>query len=410
MSALFFVKRLSLGNNSHSSPAVKVATAAVALSVAVMIASIAIVLGFKQQITEKIIGFNSHLSIQTIPASGNEDDNIVSLNNSLATLLDSVDYVTDYSLSLSVPAVIKTPEDFKGVYLRSGNGRRLQNLMSKSLVAGKFPDFNTPVSDSLIAVSSLVANKLNLKPGEKINIYFFTDRIHARRLKIAAVFNSHFDTYDDIYAFGSISLLQELGSLKSNQATSIVLNTDDFNKIDFYTADLQSRLNSATQSGWLPRPYSVDNTRRASGNFFQWLSLLDMNVIIVLIIMMIVGAVTLVSGLLIIIADKKHFISLLKALGASNTLIRNIFLLLAMRVALTGLIIGNLFILTLLILQEHFHFIPLNPESYYIDFVPVLISWPAVIILNLGVLVISYIVLILPSRYVAKISPANILA
>ncbi len=409
MTALFFARRLSLGNDpGHSSPAVKVATAAVALSVAVMIAAIAIVLGFKQQITEKIIGFNSHLSLQIIP-DGGENDNILTLNSSLQKVLDDTPYISGYSISLSIPAVIKTDEDFKGVYIRSGAEPNMKQLLKESLIQGEIPDFSKTSSDSLVVVSKIVADKLNLKTGQRINLYFFTDQIRVRPLKIAAVFNSHLDAYDDVYIFSAPSLLQQLGNLKLNQGTAIVINTDNFDNIDQYTSDLQYRLNEASKTGWLFRHYIVDNTHKSGGNFFQWFRLLDMNVAVVIVIMLIVGCVTLVSGLLIIIADKKHFISLIKSLGANESLVRKIFLLLAMRVALTGMIIGDTLIIALLLIQKHTHFIPLNPDSYYIDFVPVLLSWQSILLLNLGVMVISYLVLILPTRFVGRISPAEVL-
>lgn len=410
MTSLFFARRLTLSADGHrSTPAVKVATSAVALSIAVMLAAAAIVSGFKKEITAKVRGFNSDITL-TVQPSEQQPDYLLTLTPTLRSILDSLPYVTDYALNTAAPAVIKTDQDFKGVYLKSLAGSNFRSFIASSLEEGKVPDYEAPGSDSLILISRIAANQLNLKTDDSTDLYFFTESIKARRLKIAGIFNSHFDTYDDVYVYGAPKLLNEVGNLSPNQGTSLSISTNDFANIGMLSDHLQLQLFNGIADGRLYKSYKVENARSSGANFFNWLDLLDMNVIVILVLMTLVGCVTLVSGMLIMIADKKRFIALLKALGAPRRLLSRIFVLLALRVALTGMVIGNVLILAFLFLQQRYHFIPLDPDSYYIDFVPVDITWTAVLLINAAVLLIAWIVLILPSRFVGSISPAAVLA
>lgn len=404
---LFIARRLSLSaGGKKKAPAVAVAVSAVALSVAVMLASIAIVMGFKNEIRDKVVGFNGHITLYATPTSP-DDDNIMTLIPSLKEQLDDAPYVTDYALQAAIPAILKTNSDFKGIYLKGMNGNVTSRFLSKNLVEGKMVDFSKTENKDKVIISHKAAMQLGLRTGDKIDTYFISDDVRVRRLEIVGVFNSHFDQYDDVMAFGSLQLVQQLGQIGSDQGTYLQITTDNFDNIQADTYDLQQRLNNALAEGHLFRLYRTDNVLNQGSGFFSWLSLLDTNVLVVLVLMMTVGCVTLVSGMLIIIIEKKKFIGVMRALGAPVSKVRNIFIYLALRVALWGMAIGNAVMLGLLYLQYKTHFIPLDPESYYIDFVPVSISIESVLLLNAGVFVVTYLVLILPSRFVAGISPAE---
>ncbi|MDE5675668.1 MAG: ABC transporter permease, partial [Muribaculaceae bacterium] len=326
---------LSSGGKKKA-PAVAVAVAAVALSVGVMLASISIVLGFKKEIRDKVIGFNSHISLFVTPTTSDED-NIIALTPSLMAELDSVPFITDYSLQAAIPAILKTSTDFKGVYLKGVAGEQSGSFLFKNMEEGQYVDFNDPENKSKIIISRAAAKQLNLKTGDKIDTYFISDDVRVRRLEIAGIFNTHFDQYDDVMIFGSLALIQQLGGINENQGTSLQIFTDDFDNIQEYTIDLQHRLNAALADGRIFRLYRVDNAYNQGINFFSWLSLLDTNVVVVLVLMMIVGCVTLVSGMLIIIIEKKRFIGIMKALGAPTSKIRSIFVWLAIKIALWGM-------------------------------------------------------------------------
>lgn len=424
--SLFLARRLALSSGGRkSSPAVRVATTAVALSVVVMLAAISIVLGFKREIVGKLEGFNADLTISVPPsvdpeAAGEENANIVNLSPTLREIIESRPYVADVSIQTAAPAILKTPEDFKGVYLKSLAGSHITRLLSESLDEGTMPAFlkagndaAAPLPDSLanqILVSRIDADKLGLHAGDKIDVYFITDQVRVRRLKISGIFNTHFDSYDDVYIFGSPDVLRSISGLKPAQGTQISVVTAPDADIEEAGADMQYTLMKAYEDERIYKPLQVETLRSSGGSFFQWLQLLDMNVIIILSLMTVVAAATLVSGMLIIIVDKKRFIALMKAFGTPGRPLRRVFIYVAVRVALVGLLIGDVVGLLILWIQRQTHLIPLDADSYYIDFVPVEFSWLAFALLNVGVLVVAYIVLILPARFIGSISPSAVLS
>lgn len=405
--SFFLARKLSLASEGRkSSPAIRVAVTAVALSVAVMLAAIAIILGFKREIRDKVVGFNSHISLYAIPAN-QDDDNLVTLTPTLKSILDSKDYITDYSLEASMPAILKTSDNFKGVYLKSSEGNAIKNFLSSNLIEGKLPDYSKEGNNEKIVISQKAADQLNLKSGDKIDTYFISDGIRVRRLEIAGIFNSHFDTYDDVLIYGALPLIQSLAALSSTQGTTVAIDVNDFDRLDEMAYNLTDTFNEALASGMIYRYYRVDTATNKGASYFRWLQLLDTNVAVILTLMTIVAAVTLISGMLIIILDKKSFIGLVRSLGATIKGVRRVFIFMAMRIAVLGLLIGNLLALVGLWAQDSWHIIPLDPDAYYIDFVPVELSWPAIVTLNIATLIIIYLCLILPSWFAAKISPAE---
>lgn len=401
MNTLFLALRVSTsGEGKKSTPAIKVAVAAVALSVAVMLAAIAIVMGFKQEITRKVLGFNPHIVIKVNPALS-RDEYLSSLTPSLEKVLNETPYISTYTLTSSIPAIFKTEGDFKGIYLKALTPEDdMGRYIETQIVEGKMPDFSK--DQSQLVISEAAASQLQIGAGDTLPTYFIHNGVNVTPMKVAAVYNSHFSAYDDIYAFSSLPFVQQTGDIKENEGTAINIYVDDFNRVQEYAQDLRTRLDEAYSSGLIYRYYDIDTALTSSANFFSWLSLLDTNVVVILTLMTVVALITLISGMLILIVDKKRFIGVMKALGASNGMLRNVFIWLTLRVAFTGLIIGNVVMLVLLLIQEKYHFMPLNPDSYYIDFVPVRLTWLSVVVLNAAILAVTYAMLILPSRFVKK--------
>lgn len=403
---LYLARRIGLGGGGRkSSPGVKVATAAIALSISVMTASIAIVLGFKREITDKVVGFTSHITVTADPAPG--EDNVVTLTPTLRKILDSQPYIADHSLQASLPVILKTPTDFKGMFLKNLDDRQTARFLKSNLSAGHIPDYTLDSTKNHVVISRLASSRLGLKQGDKVDCYFINDDVKVRRLQIAGVYDSHFDAYDDLMLYGSRSLVNSLSGLKDNQGTSILVTTTDFNRLDEETEQLRSTLIHALADGTIYRSYSIENAHVSGANYFHWLAMLDTNVLVILSLMMIVGCVTLISGMLTIILDKKRFIGLMKSLGAPTGKLRNVFVYLAMRVAIAGMLVGNAIIIAALWIQDRTHILKLDASSYYIDFVPVELNWTAFAILNAGVLLVIYLILIFPSRIIANISPAE---
>ncbi len=404
---LYLARRLSLASGKRkSSPAIKVAVTAVALSIGVMIAAIAIVFGFKREIRDKVIGFNSPIVLYAVPQDEYED-NLLTLTPTLKEILSKHDFITGISLETSVPAILKTSDNFKGVYLKSLNGGVTERFIKNNLVKGKLPEYKSEKDQLKIVISDIAARQLELDTGSRVETFFISDDVRVRKLEVAGIYNSHFDKYDDIFIYGDLSLIQKLGQINSNQGTSLLIDIDNFNNIEEYTAQIQNTLNRALAEGEVFRYYRVDNARQRGSGYFAWLDMLDTNVIVILVLMTFVACVTLISGMLIIILDKKRFIGLIRSLGATEKKVRKIFVYMALRVAVTGLLFGNILILGFLYCQDKWHFMRLDPEAYYIDFVPVEFNAISILVLNIATVFIIYICLILPSYFAAKISPAE---
>ena len=275
----------------------------------------------------------------------------------------------------------------------------------KHLVPGHSTEVASNHSHGVKQFDSNIAEAL--KVGDKVDTYFMSNDIRVRPLKVAGIFNSHFDSYDDIYVYGDLSLIQHLGGISGDQGTMLSIHTDDFNRVTEYSERLHNTLLEAMANGTVYRYYGVDNAYIQGQGYFHWLDLLDTNVVVILTLMAFVAVVTLISGMLIIIIDKKRFIGLIRSLGASVKATRKVFLYLAMRVGLLGMLIGNVVALGVLMAEDKWHFLPLDAEAYYIDFVPVELGWLPVLLLNAGVVLLIWLSLILPSRFVAKIPPAE---
>lgn len=403
----WLAKRLSLADSQRrQSPAIVVAVVATALSVVIMIAALAIVAGFKHEIREKVVGFNSHL-VAYVAAQGPTDDNLLHLSPSLRNILDQEPYITSYYLETSAPGVLKTKEDFKGYYFKGVSGEGNSTFLKANLTEGRLPSLAEGSQEVLI--SRLMADRLQLKAGDEVDSYFFYDNIRARRLKITGIYDTHFDAYDDLYAYGPMSLIADILSINPGYGTSLHIDTDNFSRLPEYTDRLNRRLAQGLAEGELYKPVVADNALSMGASYFTWLNLLDTNVAVILILMAIVACVTLISGQLIIILDKRPLIGLLKTLGTPDRQISKVFVLMALKVAAWGMVIGNALAFLVLGLQQRFHFFTLDPDAYYINFVPVRFQPLAIVGLNLAIFAVIVVSLLLPARLAAKISPAQTL-
>ena len=406
----FISKRISLSRfGKNNSPAIKVAITGVALSICIMLLSIAIVNGFKKEITDKVVGFNSEIILYPSYSTDNINDNLIELTKPFDEILDSLSYIDRYHLVCSLPAILKTDNDFKGIYLRGVGSDYDFSFICNNLTAGKLHDFNEKCNRNIIYISQKTADELKIDVGDEINAYFISNDIRARRLKVGAIFNTHFEDYDNNFIFGNIKLTQDLCGFTSMQGSSLEIHTNRLDDVSIDTYSLFGTLTEATNNGTLQSSYRIDNILNTGANYFGWLALLDTNVVVILVLMLIVSCFTLIAAMMILILEKIQLIGILKTLGATNNEISKIFVQLSIKISLIGLFIGNLLAIAFLVLQNKYHFITLNPQAYYIDFVPTQINYAEIIVLNIATILIIWLVLLIPSRIVSKISPSEII-
>lgn len=303
--------------------------------------------------------------------------------------------------------IFKTPDDFSGIALKGvGQDYRL-DFMQKHLVTGSIPNFRDDRPSNQIIISQTLAKRLGLKVGDKVYSYFFAETIKQRRFTIAGIYNTYLPQFDKTLVMTDIYTVNKLNSWNSNQSSGVEIQLKDARNLP--AAERAVARIAANKSKQTGTDYAVlglhSNPRTAS--MLSWLELLDANIMVILIIVIGVAGFTMISGLLILILERTTTIGVLKALGASNTRIRHTFLWFAAFIIGRGLLIGNAIGLSLMFIQQHFELIKLNPETYYVDSVPVELDWTWILGINAISLVVNIIALILPSFLVSQVQPAK---
>ena len=394
---LFIARRIHSDHTDDkqkvSKPAIRIATAGVAIVLAVMIISVSVVLGFKHTIRDKVVGFGSHIQVANFyTLQSSATDQPVVMNDSMMNVLNKTQGVEHVQRFATKQGILKTDNDFLGVMFKGVGPEFDSTFIHKNMVSGSIPVFSDKASTGKILISKTMADKLDVKSGDRIFAYFIGEGgVRTRKLTIQGIYQTNLSQYYKITVFCDLYTAQKLNGWTGDLASGAELTVSDFNKLSETSDIIIRNVNRTTDS--YGNTYSSKNIRELSPQIFSWLDLLDLNVWIILAIMTAVAVVTMISGL--------------KALGARNDTIRHIFLWFAAFIIGKGLIIGDIIALTLLFLQETAGIFKLDPATYYVDTVPVEINWLFVLLLNVGTLLIALFVLIAPSYMISHIHPAK---
>ena len=406
---LFIAQRLYKGEKKNekrvSSPAVSIAVIGIALGLTVMILSVCIVIGFKKEIRGKVIGFGSHIQITSFEDNSSYELNPIAISDTLMDKLNANPQIRHIQPYIIKPGIIKTDENFQGIVLKGVNEDYDWDFFKKNMVEGHIihPDDTSGVNQAI--VSRDIASKLHLKLGDKFTTYFVQEPVRARRFEITGIYQTNFEDYDKLYILTDMNLLSKLNQWDDDYASGLEVLVKDYNNLDLTAQNLF--FDMATHRDRLGNTLYTQSIKDINPIIFDWLSLLDMNVWIIIILMLIVSGFTMISGLLIIILERTNMIGILKAVGTRDFNIRKIFLYLSSFLILKGLFWGNIIALTLCFAQKYLHIVKLNPEVYYTAYVPVDINLLIILIINVGTLLVSLLMMIGPSYLIAKISPAK---
>jgi lipoprotein-releasing system permease protein len=403
--------RLSGAKGSSSRVGVVIAVTGVALALIIMEFTLAIVLGFKHQIQRKLIGFDSQVTVMApydyITATSKP---YFELTDTLSDLLKHEMPWAKSSLTLRQPGMIKTDDNFAGVFFIGRDANHDCSFEKGNIVDGEWPDFSAEESQNKVVISSTTAKALNLNVGDRIfGCYFVNDAVKSRRYEISGIYESNFGEYDATVVYASLETLQGVADLESNQGTALEIKSVS-TEADVITAEadrLQDVLVNAYQKGTISEVYPVTNIVKTGAVYFNWLQLLDTNVVVIFILMLCVAGFTLISSLFIIILERIRTIGILRSLGASKRSIRHVFIHIALRLVGMGLVIGNVVGIGLLYIQESTGILPLDPQMYYLNSVPVEINPLSFILLNVGIVIVSWLILILPSHVASSVDPSK---
>ena len=408
---LFIARRIysdHIGDQQKvSKPAIRIAVAGVAIGLAVMIISVCVVLGFKHTIRDKVVGFGSHIQVANFyTLQSSAIDQPIAIGDSMMNVLKKTEGVKHVQRFAMKQGILKTDNDFLGVMFKGVGPEFDSTFIHKSMVEGSIPNFSDHQSTNRILISKDMASKLRVKAGDRIFAYFIGEGgVRTRRFTISGVYQTNLAQYDKTTCFCDLYTARKLNAWTDDMVTGAELTVNDFKQLSTTANDIISRVNR-TQDQY-GNTFSSKTIRELSPQIFSWLDLLDLNVWIILAIMTAVAVVTMISGLLIIILERTTMIGVLKALGARNSTVRHTFLWFAAFIIGKGLLIGDALALALILLQKFTGFAKLDPQTYYVDVVPVELDWTLIVALNVGTMLIALFALIAPSYLVSHIHPAK---
>ncbi|WP_289061690.1 FtsX-like permease family protein [uncultured Zobellia sp.] len=403
----FLAKRLIKGEAhkiSISAPIIKIAIAAIALGVVMMLIAIATGVGLKHKIREKVAAFNGHIQISSYDNNASDVSVMpVSLEQDFYPEFKAVDGIAHVQAVASKAGIIRTETTFEGIIAKGVGSDYNWSAFQEYLVDGKLPDYTGELNEEVL-MSTLMANRLHLKTGDTFYAFFLKDGDvsklpNQRKFKITGLYDSGFEEFDGLYLFTDIRHIQRMNKWGNDQVGNFEIFLNSFDDIDEKSREIYGKTLSTLDTQTIIDKYY---------KIFEWISLFDFNIILIIGIVIIVSGFNMITALLVLILERTQMIGILKALGSANWSIRKVFLYNASYLIGIGLVWGNVIGLGTIFIQDKFQVLKFpNPKEYYIDYVPVHIDFITVVALNIGVLVLCVIMLLVPSYIITKITPVK---
>ncbi|WP_418263980.1 ABC transporter permease [Flavobacterium faecale] len=401
----FIAKRLVTAKDNKSSisaPIIRIAIAAIAIGMIMMIVSVATGVGLQQKIREKVSAFNGHILISNFDSNeSNSNLTPISIQQDFYPDFKFVEGVSHVQAVASKAGIIRTESAFEGIVYKGVGKDYNWHYIKEYLVAGNLPDYSNKLNEEVV-ISQFLANRLHFKVGDAFNTFFMKEgqnkMPNSRRFKIVGIFNSGFQEFDATYIIGDIRHIQRINKWTPNQVGAFEVFVNDFDEIDSVGEEVYQHIGSTLNSKTIIEKYSY---------IFEWLQLFDFNILVILVVMIVVATINMVVALLVLILERTQMIGILKAIGASNWSVRKVFLYNATYLIFRGLFWGNLIGVTMLLIQQYFGVVKLNPENYYVNEAPVYINIGYILILNILTVGVCFVVLLIPSYIITKISPVK---
>jgi lipoprotein-releasing system permease protein len=403
------------GTASISKPIVKIAIIGIVLGVAVMILTISIVLGFKKVITNKITGLTTDIAITSIGMNPSNEQDPISIGSDTMLMVRKLPFVKHIQPTAYKSGILKTKNENEGILLKGIDESYDFTFLKEHLLEGKLLSFSDSATSKEILISKNLSDRLGLKVGEKMLIYFIVQREirdslsddiyvksehRSRKLSISGIFKTDFTEFDNNLAFVDLKQIQKLNYWSASMAGSYEVKLLDFNSLETAKDELEDVL------GYF---YAVSSIKQLYANIFIWLEKLDINGIIIVVLMILVAVINMITALLILILERASMVGLVKSLGMSNTGVRKIFFYISLKLIGKGLLWGNIVGIGLCYLQYYFKIMKLDGATYYVDYVAVEINWIAILMLNAGTFIVCSLMLLLPSIIITKLTPIKTL-
>ena len=411
----YIAKRILQNNRTDhhmSKPIVKIGIIGIALGVAVMIITIAVVTGFQQQITQKIIAFNAHLRISDYNQNTSEEPNPIAFDEAVLKRIVSSDNVKHIQPFATKLGILKTKEENENILLKGVSSEFDWSYLQPYITQGTALKLNLQQTSNDILISQTIAKRLNISLNKKFVVYFLTKKkladttlsgknyidyeFRSRAFIVKGIFNTGFADFDKNLVFVDLKQIQKLNYWQPNEVAGYEVFLNDFEQLDNSLENLNDVV------GY---DYTVASVKQLQASIFSWLEMIDVNAIIIITLMVLVAAINMISALLILILERTNMIGILKALGMANANVRRIFFQISLQLLVRGLLIGNLIGIGLCWLQLHFKLMTLNPQTYYLSSVPVNLLLNHIILINVGTTVVCLLMMFLPTLILNKITP-----
>lgn len=405
---LFIARKIHFskdGGRKTTSPAVRIAMLGISLGLAVMILSVAIVIGFKKEVRNKVIGFGSHVQITNLDSNSSYESTPIAVGDSLRDVLSAYPGIKHMEVFATKPGILKTEQDFQGIILKGVDSDYDWSFFKSNLKEGEVLQISADKRSNDVVVSKYLCDLLGLKLGDTFLTYFVQEDVRARKFTIKGIYETGFQDYDKLFVMADIKQVRRLNGWDDDQVSGVELLVNDYDKLDEISENLYFDLAEETDRNG--NSLYVRSIKELNPMIFSWLDVLDLNVVVILVLMMAVAGFTMISGLLIIILERTNMIGILKALGENNASIRKIFLYVAFFLVGKGMLWGNVIGIALCLLQSYTHIIALDPSVYYLDAVPIDLNVTSLILLNIGTLCASMLMLLGPSYMISRIEPAK---
>lgn len=396
----FIAKRfLPRDRNTYAGPLVSIATYSIALGVLVMVMSVCILRGFQGQIRQKVVGFGSHIVVTTYATGNAYEETPISTLRPEVSRIRNTPGIRHLSFFANKGAMIKTEDQIHGIIFKGVDSGYDSSFFASNLMEGRLFNFPVDKPSNQVIISQTVANKLHLKVGDKLRTYFWqNDNYRARAFQVSGIYSTDLSEFDEHYVVGDLRQVQNLNDWDSTQVAGYEILVDDFKHLD-PIAD-----NVIQQLGY---DLTLATIVQQNPALFSWLDLLDSNIALIIAIMMLVCTVSIISALLIMIFEKTSTIGVLKALGATDSSVRKIFLLKSASIIGKGIVLGDALALLLGWIQHHYHIVHLDSASYSMDTVPIDLNPWIFIAISTATLAICLLALLLPTAYISRIEPAK---
>ncbi|WP_324721490.1 ABC transporter permease [Salinimicrobium sp. HB62] len=406
MNLEFFIAKRLISAKQHkssiSAPIIKIAIVAIAIGVIMMLVAFATGIGLQQKIREKMSAFTGHVTISSYDNNNSQVSLMpISTDQDFYPEFEAVEGIEHVQATAYLGGVIRTETDFEGIIVKGVGTDFNWDYFEDFLIAGQMPDVSGSLNSEVL-ISSYTANRLGLEVGDKAVTYFLRDETSrnplTRAFEITGIYNSGFQEFDELYMLADIRHVQRINRWESDQVGNFEVFLKDFSQLDEKGREIYENTGSFLDTRTIKQQYY---------SIFEWLSLFDFNIALIIGIMILVAGINMITALLVLILERTQMIGIMKALGSSDWSIRKIFLYNAGYLILLGLFWGNLIGLGLLFAQKYLKLIPLNPETYYVTEAPVYIGWEYILGVNLGTLLLCMLMLLIPSYIITRISPVK---